>query len=608
MSRGFALGIAVAALGALVVGGGSARAISADAVGFERTPPRLSFLDGEVSYFRPGAPEWAPASVNTPLAAGDELYAAEGANLELQIGPRAYVRAGEETQLALGSLEPDFLQLRIAEGHLSLDLRTLKASQTFEVATPNAVFTIERSGYYRFEVTEDSTSLITRRGGQATVIPAKGEPAAIEASEQLVVSGVEAPTLETYAAPELDPWDRWNYTRTDEQLDAVSARYVSAGVYGVADLDRAGTWRVVPTYGAVWVPDGVAAGWAPYSTGRWMFDAYYGWTWVDAASWGWAPYHYGRWVYVSGYWAWAPGPVVVRPYYAPALVAFFGGGGVSLGISIGQPYLGWVALGWGEPLCPWWGPVGFRGVPHWAGWAGPRVVNNVVINRKTVIHRHDIRKYGNARVDGAIVAVDRKTFGHRSVQGSRIAAAKAKKLAPLGGDLDLRPERDSLVAAAGSGRRPPRAWRERPVVATRAPRIESVPGLEAPRPGPPPKGTAARVREMRLRKEAVTPSPPVHLVEESRLRKRAESPARPPFGVRGEAERATPPALPRFHRESAPTAKKPSRAASRQLPGEPANRVLPRRSRRIQKEAQGAPGAGTSLRRDFRQRGARRLR
>ena len=83
----------------------------------------------------------------------------------------------------------------------------------------------------------------------------------------------------------------------------------------------------MPTYGAVWVPRGVAVGWAPYSTGRWVYDPYYGWTWVDDAPWGWAPYHYGRWVHVSGYWGWCPGPIVARPYYSPALVAFYGGGG-----------------------------------------------------------------------------------------------------------------------------------------------------------------------------------------------------------------------------------------------------------------------------------------
>src|SRR5438034_4215074 len=31
-------------------------------------PPRLSYLDGEVSFWRPGAQDWSPAEVNIPLA------------------------------------------------------------------------------------------------------------------------------------------------------------------------------------------------------------------------------------------------------------------------------------------------------------------------------------------------------------------------------------------------------------------------------------------------------------------------------------------------------------------------------------------------------------
>ena len=78
--------------------------------------------------------------------------------------------------------------------------------------------------------------------------------------------------------------------------------------------------------------------------------------------------------------------MVVRPVYAPALVAFFGAPGVR--IAIGAPFVSWVALGWGEPCVPWWGRPGFVGRAWWGGWGGPRVVNNVVINRTTVVIAH----------------------------------------------------------------------------------------------------------------------------------------------------------------------------------------------------------------------------
>ncbi|HLQ22257.1 MAG TPA: DUF6600 domain-containing protein, partial [Gemmatimonadales bacterium] len=353
----------------------AADAPSPDATPSDRTPPRLSFVDGQVSFWRPGAQDWAQAQVNTPLAPGDELATASPGNLEVQIGARAFVRAWANTQVGLANQEPDFLQFKVTTGTASFDLRTIEPGHTVEVDTPHAAFTIERAGYYRVDVTGERTAFITRRGGRATVTPVSEAAVGIAPSEEVIIEGPAGARVASYAARPLDAWDRWNYARTDHLLDAVSARYVSPDAYGVSDLDRYGAWRVVPSYGAVWVPTAEPSGWVPYSTGSWTLDPFYGWTWVDTAPWGWAPYHYGRWVSVDGFWAWTPGPVVVRPVYAPALVAFFGGPRVGVGISIGGPVVGWVPLGWGEPVVPGWGREGFIHEPSWRGWGGPRVVN-----------------------------------------------------------------------------------------------------------------------------------------------------------------------------------------------------------------------------------------
>jgi hypothetical protein len=552
MSRGDLHRAVVVACLALLAARAEALEAEDEALGFERTPPRLGYLDGDVSFWRPGAGDWSPARVNTALAAGDELYTSGDANLELQVGPSAFVRAGEATQLTLSSLEPDFLQLRLTEGRLSLDLRRLKASQTIEVDTPNAAFTVEHTGYYRVEVEGEVTTFTSRRGGRATVTPASGDSAAVAPSEQVVVTGADAPELETYAAPDLDDWDRWNYARTEGQIDSVSARYVAPGVYGTYDLDRYGDWRLVPSYGAIWVPRAVAVGWAPYSTGRWMYDPFYGWTWVDDAPWGWAPFHYGRWVYVSGYWGWCPGPIVVRPYYAPALVAFYGGSGASIGISIGGPYVGWVALGWGEPLLPWWGPSAFRLRPRWAGWGGPRVVNNVVVEHTTVIDVRKIHVYRNAGVHGAVVALHRDHFGRHPGRGS-FARVDAAKLAPLHGELPVKPDRTSLVADARSARRPPGEVRARAVVATREPRPDRVPdfashGAARPDEAAQSHGAARPTRLSKRTAPAELPAatPPVRIVEPPREGKRIKVSARPPFGRHAGPEREIPPPAPRY--------------------------------------------------------------
>jgi hypothetical protein len=519
-----------------VAGFAAAAAEPPPAPGSEITPPRLGFVDGQVSFWRPGAEDWTPARVNTPLTAGDALYAGDGANLEIQVGARAFVRAAGRTQLGIVNLEPDFLQLRVAGGQASLDLRSLGAGDTVELDTPNAVFTIEHPGYYRVYVGEAVTHFITRRAGRATLTVGGGAAQAVSPSEQIVVRGTDSPAVETYVAPPLDAWDRWNYARTDHALEALSARYVPPGVYGVEALDHWGSWRVVASYGAVWVPDGVAAGWAPYSTGTWIWDPYYGWTWVDDAPWGWAPFHYGRWVFIDGFWAWAPGPLLLRPVYAPALVAFFGvAPGVSVRIGIPGPAIGWVALAWGEPLRPWWGPPGFIGVPHWHGWAGPRVAHTV--------HQH-------IQTPRAAVAVSAQQFGKGPVRPARFSPAGPHELERIGDAPAARPAAASLAAGRGKTVRPPQPVAQRPVLATRPPRETSVPYKRVD----PPKRPAANA-----------PAP------------------RPSFGDKG-AERPRPPPAPRLSemRRTPPAASIPQRAPEtrkpRPLPGKPAN---------VQEEARG---------------------
>ncbi len=124
----------------------------ADADAQETTPPRVSYLHGEVSFWRPGAADWAPAALNMPLAPGDVLYAGPAGNVEIQIGPRAFARAAYGAQIGLDNQEPDFIQLRVTSGYASLDLRELAPAHTVELDTPGAAFTVERAGYYHAEV------------------------------------------------------------------------------------------------------------------------------------------------------------------------------------------------------------------------------------------------------------------------------------------------------------------------------------------------------------------------------------------------------------------------------------------------------------------------
>ena len=437
------------------------------------SPLRLSYVEGDVSFWRNGAEDWVEARPNTPLAVGDAIYIGNDGDLELQMGNRAFIRADDETHISLVNQTADFIQFKITSGRVSLDLRTLPPGNSIEVNTPNAVFTIDHAGYYRVDV-DDDVNFITRRGGRAMMVLADGQAMSIHPSEEIVVQGDEA-NAETYVAPELDKWDRWNYDRSEKLVDAVSERYLPYGIAGASDLDRYGNWRVVAEYGPVWVPETAPSGWAPYSSGRWVWDPYYQWTWIDDAPWGWAPFHYGRWVHLGGYWAWAPGPLVKRAVYAPAMVAFFGvSPGASVGISFGGAGVGWVALSWGEPLMPWWGRPHFIGRPWWGGWGGPRLVNNVVIRNTTVINVTNIT-YKNTRINNAVVATTQNHFGKGSVQPVFGRVKEMRELTQVRGTLPVKPDLNSVEVGERKNVRPPAQVLSRSVMATRVTKEPKLP-------------------------------------------------------------------------------------------------------------------------------------
>ena len=130
------------------------------------SPMRLSFVEGEVSFWRDGAEDWVEARLNTALAAGDALYVGKDGDLELQMGSRAFVRADDDTNLSVVNQTADFVQFKITAGRVSFDLRTLPSGNSIEVDTPNAVFTIDHAGYCRVDVDGD-VNFTTRRGGRA---------------------------------------------------------------------------------------------------------------------------------------------------------------------------------------------------------------------------------------------------------------------------------------------------------------------------------------------------------------------------------------------------------------------------------------------------------
>jgi hypothetical protein len=341
------------------------------------------------------------------------------------------------------------------------------------------------------------------------------------------------------AATGLDEFDQWCTARDRREDQSPSARYVSREIPGYDDFDQYGQWGNQPGYGQVWMPNNVAGGWAPYHDGTWVWVDPWGWTWVDEAPWGFAPYHYGRWASFGGRWGWIPGPMNVTPVYAPALVAWIGGGpggsGFSMSFAIGTAAaVGWFPLGPREPFYPsYQASQGyFARVNRSNTYFDDAAINNYYSRRNSGDRGVP---YVNQRVRNGVTAVPQNRFasGQRVNQFARpVPDAQLGQVRVIGAP-PIAPLRQSVLGpradTAGKAGRPTANGLSRPVVARTSPPPPPVPfdrqqGALAKQPGVPLPQSEVR----QIRQNAPVPAAPVRVVDMGRVKRVQPAVGEPP--------------------------------------------------------------------------------
>ncbi len=501
---------------------------------------RMASIGGPVSFSPAGEDEWVLATPNRPLITGDRVWADAGARAELQIGSLA-VRLGSQTSVTILNLDDRVAQFQLEQGELNVRVRRIDAGQTIEIDTPLLAFSPRRPGVYRIDV--DATSAATTIAVRSGEGEAYGDGAAYTISERQWYRFADS-ALRDYeydALPAVDAFDTWTQDRDRREDNPVAARYVSPDVIGYSDLDEYGTWSAVEGYGNVWVPTSVASDWAPYHEGRWAWIEPWGWTWVDDAPWGFAPFHYGRWAYARERWCWVPGPVRVRPVYAPALVAFVGGNNFRISVGSGAPARGiaWFPLAPGEVYRP-----SYRVSRNYFTNVNVSNTNVTNITITNVYNKPDAANtvYRNRDQRGGVTAMPAAAFVQsRSVAQSAVPVSREVATAgPVTPVAAIVPVRASVIGggagaaaggapAAGQGvvGRPPAATLRRPVIA---------------RVAPPPASAPFNVREATLAKDPGRPADPATIVVPRPAATAAAT--APVIKVVAPAARGTPPPAP----------------------------------------------------------------
>jgi hypothetical protein len=511
---------------------------------------RIRYVQGSVSFEPAGTQDWVPAITNRPVTLGDQLWVDANSRAELDLGS-SIVRIGQNTGMSFLNLDDNAVQIQLTQGDLDIRVRRLRQNTVFEVDTPNQAFSVYQPGTYRVEASQDGNStMVTVRQGQGQVTGA-GQAYTLDTGQAGSFTGDGTNSLvgQLTDPGSPDDFDRWAQSRDAAYDRSVSARYVSPDMVGYEDLDNNGSWSSDPTYGSVWYPNSVPAGWAPYRDGHWAWISPWGWTWVDDQPWGYAPFHYGRWAYMRNRWGWVPGPVQAEPVYAPALVAFIGGAGFGISISAGG---GGYGPGGGDVG---WFPLGPREVYVPSYYATPQYVqrvntSNTVVSTTTVtnvynnvVNNNQVTNitYVNRAVPNAVTVVPQTVV--RSAQPVQRAVVQVDPqriaAAPVASRPAVVPTQASVAGtpspAAAHMARPPAAVMERKVVAKTTP--------------PPPPVPFAK-QEPALAKQAGRPLPPQEVkalrpttAAEAHPQVKLAPPAKPATLARGPAQpQARPPA------------------------------------------------------------------
>jgi hypothetical protein len=246
---------------------------------------------------------------------------------------------------------------------------------------------------------------------------------------------------------------------------------------------------------------------------------------VEDEPWGFAPFHYGRWAVIGGGWGWVPGPapvvgaVYVRPVYAPALVAFVGGGGFAASITIG----GGVGVAW-FPLGPRdvWVPSYHVSAVYMTNVnvTNSRVINRTevtsvynttIINNNTNVNVNRTYMYQNA--PGAVTAVPKASFQNGEPVAKASVQVNAEQIQhPQVVQAAAITPTPRAVAGPGApakiSARPPAMLANRPVVTRMAPSPRAIPvGHTAP-PTPSTYHSMAAVKPATTPPAGRTPGPP----------------------------------------------------------------------------------------------------
>ena len=232
---------------------------------------RVSIAEGDVQIWRAeedadGA--WDLAQINDVVTVGTGLYTGSNGRAEFRVGPNSY-RLSEGSRGGFNQLDYGAAVFNLENGSLNVALARPQEGEIASVTVDGIRFELAAPGRYRIDAAGNGgQARMTVFSGQGSV--ATGANAITVGSGQALVLGPGLSSI-NYEQVAVTALDRWALARDERYRNVQSARYVSPYMTGYEELDYYGDWIPDATYGNVWFPRVVQAGWAPYRSGQWRW-------------------------------------------------------------------------------------------------------------------------------------------------------------------------------------------------------------------------------------------------------------------------------------------------------------------------------------------------
>lgn len=391
---------------------------------------RISHVEGLLTRYVPENKEWVATVQDTPFALDDSLYTDAKGRAEIILPNNTWVRIGGQTQLQLLAIEDDYAELDLA---LGIGRFFNKGSKTeLKVATPYGYVLAPHDTVFEIIVGDKSVEVTALQGTVDFVHVSNESRFEVIAKSSCLLADAEKVTS---TQGRIDAaWDKWNCDRDllwAKRMEKCreSAKYLPEALCSEAyALEDHGRWESVSYEGAtrtLWRPTRVAAGWAPFTVGRWTVwqDEH---CWVPAEPFGYVTHHYGNWVWVGSHWYWAPPVVGVDVHVGGPLFSIGFGwypGRVAWVHSPVHHWVGWIPLAPDEVFYShrYWGPASVA-----VATVGPSVfVSDVtryryharaVVVRDSSLYR--VNSYTGVRVRGVSVSAQAAGFRASPIVGA----------------------------------------------------------------------------------------------------------------------------------------------------------------------------------------------